>query len=54
MHTFAEIVDVHPYTVKRWVKAGVIPSALVGRVVLIDVERALKALSKFERKEVAP
>jgi excisionase family DNA binding protein len=52
--TFAQLVDVDHFTVKRWIKAGIIPSERVGRVVLIDQEKALRALARHERKEVQP
>jgi excisionase family DNA binding protein len=52
--TFAKLCDVHWYTVKRWIKAGIIPSERVGRVVLIDKDKALRALARHERKEVVP
>jgi excisionase family DNA binding protein len=47
---FAQACGVAEITVKRWLRDRVIPFNKIGKVVLIDPERAKAALNKHERK----
>jgi excisionase family DNA binding protein len=51
---FATYVGVSERTLREWLGAGYLPYIKIGRVVMIEVDKALAAFKKFERIESAP
>ena len=50
----AAYLGVSDRTLREWLSAGYLPYIKIGRVVMIEVEKAVAAFKKFERVESAP
>jgi excisionase family DNA binding protein len=50
----AAYLGVSDRTLREWLSAGYLPHIKIGRVVMIEVEKAVAAFKKFERVESSP
>jgi hypothetical protein len=49
---YAKTRGVSQFTIRYWLRERVIPSMKIGRLILIDPQKADAALGRFERKEI--